>query len=152
MVILGTPGRCIYNFDCISVHEFACLSYVVYLLFFSCVFVSQINKTKNKTKQINKFLTISCRLFGIIQPATATCPSRTGQPFHHGRCQICNQRSQEQEISWARWDPPRDFEKWWQTSANGAFPHIHDILEQTMSPGRFQRHQNHYSLYEQGRS
>ena len=27
-------------------------------------------------------------------------------PFHHGRCETCNQRSQEQEISWARWHPP----------------------------------------------
>jgi len=64
-----------------------------------------------------------------VQPATATCPSRTGQPFHHGRCETCNQRSQEQEISWARWYLPRDFEKWWQTSANNAFLYIHDMLE-----------------------
>jgi len=49
-----------------------------------------------------------CQLFGSIQPATATCPSRAGLPFRHGRCETCNQRSQEQEISWARWHPPEN--------------------------------------------
>jgi len=24
---------------------------------------------------------------------------------------------------------PRDFDKWWQTPGNGAFPHIHEMLE-----------------------
>jgi len=59
-----------------------------------------------RSLNLHLFPTISCQLFGIIQPATATCPSRTGQPFHHGRCETCNQRSQEQETSWARWHPP----------------------------------------------
>ena len=39
------PGRCKCNFDCISIHEFACLFYLVYLLlFFFDVSVSQMKK------------------------------------------------------------------------------------------------------------
>ena len=48
LLILGTPGRCKYNFDCISIHEFACLLYLAYLWVFLCVFVSRINEWMKK--------------------------------------------------------------------------------------------------------
>ena len=40
--------------------------------------------TLGRSLHLHLFPTSSCQLFGVIQPATATCPSRTGQPFHYG--------------------------------------------------------------------
>jgi len=76
------------------------------------------------------------------QPAHVNCSALSSQQqlpllqeldshftMEDARCDTCNKRSQEQEIYWARCHSSRDFEKWWQTSANGAFPHIHELLE-----------------------
>ena len=70
---------------------------------------------------------VSCSALSSLQQLPVL--QELDNPFTMEGVKLAIRGIKNNKISWARWHSPRDFEKWWQTSANGVFPHIHDVLE-----------------------